>query len=197
AVMKDINELTSRIDSAISAAREKVRKEQQDLLQDHPTRQKRLEKYEQVQTRVREVARPRLKALAEKFGDRVKVSPSVTQSSGSVKFDFQARVARVDLTFAVAPDLDVRNAVVSYNLNIIPILMKFDSHSEFTSPIDDFDADGLANWLDERIIGFVDTFIRLYENEYYSRSEYVTDPVANVRFPKFAAGATLEHNGQT
>ena len=48
-----------------------------------------------------------------------------------------------------------------------------------------------------RNVGFVETFMKLHENEYYTRDQYVEDPVVKVRFPKFAAGATLDHGGQT
>jgi YHS domain-containing protein len=75
--------------------------------------------------------------------------------------------------------------------------MRFESHAEFSTPIETPDLDGLAKWLDDRLVGFVETFMRLHENEYYTKDQYVEDPVVNVRFPKFAAGATLEHGGQT
>jgi len=37
----------------------------------------------------------------------------------------------------------------------------------------------------------------LHENEYYLKEQMVVDPVIGVRFPKFAAGATLEWQGKT
>jgi YHS domain-containing protein len=49
----------------------------------------------------------------------------------------------------------------------------------------------------EWIVKFVEFDVRLHESEVFIRSEYVEDPVAHVKFPKFAAGATLEHNGKT
>jgi YHS domain-containing protein len=43
----------------------------------------------------------------------------------------------------------------------------------------------------------VELYIKINEGELYDKAEYVEDPVAKVKFPKFAAGATLEHGGQT
>ena len=38
---------------------------------------------------------------------------------------------------------------------------------------------------------------QLHENEYYLKEKMVEDPIAKVRFPSFAAAATLEHEGKT
>ena len=59
------------------------------------------------------------------------------------------------------------------------------------------DTAALAKWLDDRIVGFVELYIQIHEGELYDKAEYVEDPVAKVKFPKFAAGATLEQGGQT
>jgi YHS domain-containing protein len=195
--MSDINDLLSRIDSALTAVKDKVKQEQQQRLQDHLERQKRLEQYEKVQAQVVEIARPRLEALAKKAGERVAVTPSVSQSRRSAKFEFKSPRAYLTLTFSVAPDAAVKNVVVEYDLRIVPVLWKVDSHAEFSTPIDALDVDGLTRWLDDRIVGFVELYIKINEGELYDKAEYVEDPVANVKFPKFAAGATLEHGGQT
>jgi hypothetical protein len=198
-IVSDVSELLSRIDRAIGGTQDKVRREQQELLQDNLERQRRLGRYEEVRSKVREIAAPRLKALAERAGERVLgVTPRVTQTTSAVTFDFKAREGFIKLTFTAAPGPDVRDVVVDYDLEIIPVLEKFDSHYEFRSPIEAFDAAGLEKWLDDRIVGFVELYLRLQEKMLaFDRAEYVEDPVANVKFPKFAAGATLEHGGQT
>ena len=40
-------------------------------------------------------------------------------------------------------------------------------------------------------------YLALHENHYYLQDHMVEDPVAKVRFPKFAAAAKLEQNGKT
>ena len=101
------------------------------------------------------------------------------------------------MTVSAFPDRDAKNVAVEYDLQIVPVLTHFESHAAFTTPIDQPDLDGLGRWLDDRIVGFVETFMKLHENEHYTKDQYVEDPVAGVRFPKFAAGATLEKGGQT
>jgi YHS domain-containing protein len=195
--MSDVNDLAVRIDGAITAAKDKAKKEQQEHLQAHLERQKLLKEYDKAQARVVEIAQPRLEALAKRAGERVKVTPSVSQTRRAATLLFRSPKAHMTLTFSVAPDPQVKNAVVQYDLGVVPVLWKFDTHAEFSTPIAAFDADGLARGLDDRILGFVEVFVKIHEGEIYDKAEYVEDPVANVRFPRFAAGATLDHGGQT
>jgi hypothetical protein len=101
------------------------------------------------------------------------------------------------LTFSVVPDRDIKNAVVEYDLGIVPVLWRFDKHAEFSTPVAAPDLDALTRWLDDRIVGFVELYIQIHEGDLYDQAEYIEDPVAGVKFPKFAAGATLEHDGRT
>lgn len=106
-------------------------------------------------------------------------------------------MARIDLRFAVVPDADVRNLIFSYDLEIIPILMKFDSRDETEFPLDSVDKAALGKWFDDRIVSFVKTYLSLHENQYYLKGHMVEDPIAKVQFPKYAAGATLDVAGKT
>lgn len=195
--MSDVNSLVNRIEGAFTQVKEKVKQEQQELLRDHQARQERLKGYEKAQARVVELARPRLEALAKRAGERVKVTPTVSQTYRKAAFEFRSSRAWITLTFEVSPDYPVENVVVESELSVVPKLWDFDSHAEFRTPVGAVDADGLTTWLDDRIVGFVELFIRIHEGELYDTAEYVEDPVARVKFPKFAAGATLEHGGQT
>ncbi len=62
---------------------------------------------------------------------------------------------------------------------------------------DAIDREAIANWVDDRLVDFVKTYLSLHENEWYLKDHMVVDPVADVRFPKFAAAATIELEGKT
>ena len=111
--------------------------------------------------------------------------------------EFGSKLARILLRFAVSPDADARKLVVTYDVEILPVLMKFDSHRELELPLDAVDNAQLAQWLDDRIVDFVHTYLALHENEYYLKEQMVEDPIAKVRFPSFAAAATLEYERKT
>jgi YHS domain-containing protein len=189
--------LAERIDAEIAAAFERVEQLKSQKVEDYQGHQQRLEKFDQLLEELREVWRPRLDALAKKFGERVNVQPQVDPGRRSARFKFKSELANIDLRFAVAPDPDVRNVIFTYDLQIVPILMKFDSHDEILFPLDAVDKEALGQWLDDRIVSFVKTYLSLHENQYYLKGHMVEDPVAKVKFPKYAAGATLEQGGKT
>ena len=112
-------------------------------------------------------------------------------------FKFQSELARINLRFSVLTDEQVRNAIFQYDLEILPIFIEFESHDELRMPVDNIDREALENWIDNRIITFVKTYVELHQNTYYLQEHLVEDPIAKVRFPKYAAGAKLDWNGKT
>jgi YHS domain-containing protein len=195
--MADVSSLMDRIDAAFSAASEREQQLKEQQVHAFHERQQRLEQFARLMDDLRDVWRPRLEALAEKFGKRVQVQPVIEPGRRSASFAFQSELARIDLRFAVSPDADVRNVIFTYDLRIVPILMKFDSHDEIAFPLEAVDHTALGNWIDDRIVSFVKTYLSLQENQYYLRGHMVEDPVAKVQFPKYAAGAVLEADGKT
>jgi YHS domain-containing protein len=195
--MSDVNELVARIDGAFFAVKDKAKQQQQRELQSFQDRQKLLGEYEKVQAKIVEIAKPRLEALAKRAGERAKVTPAVSQTRRTATFEFKSPKAFITLSFSVVPDQLVQNAVVESELKVVPVLWKFDSHSEFRTPIGAIDAAGLTKWLDDRILSFVNLYIEIHESEIYEKADLVEDPIAKLKFPKFAAGATLEKGGQT
>lgn len=195
--MADINQLLNRIDAAISASEQKIHSFQNQQLEAHAGRQQRLEQFAALQNRLGPIWRPRLELLAKRFGEKVKVTPTVLPSRRSATFSFSSELARIELRFSVFTDADVRKAIFCYDLEILPILMRFDSHSQLEFPLDAVDEEALGNWMDDRIVSFVNTYLSLHENAYYLKGHMVEDPVAHVQFPKYAAAATVEAGGQT
>jgi YHS domain-containing protein len=194
--MPDIASLASRIDAEFSAVEDKVKKFQAGQVEEHKQRQKRLEQLDKVLDQLRDVWRPRLELLVNKFGDKVQTTPRIVPSTREVTFSFQSRLARVRLKFSATTDRDVQKVVLSYDLEIIPILMRFKSHDEVEFPVDAVDKEAVAKWFDDRIVDFVQTYFSMGENEIYLKDYMVEDPIAHVRFPKMAAAATLEWQGK-
>jgi YHS domain-containing protein len=170
---------------------------QEGLVQEFRARQERLAALEPRLEQLREIIRPRLEALAARFGDRVKVSPKIEHGRREATFEVQSELARIQLGFSVAPDAEARQLIFGYDLHVLPVLAQFEKHAEIAFPIDNVDEEALANWLDERILTFVRTYLSLQENQFYLKDHMVTDPVARVSFPKHAAGATLDLRGRT
>lgn len=195
--MPDINTLANQIDAEFSAIAEKAKKAQVDQLAGHKERQQRLQQLSKVFDEMSEIWRPRLELLTKKFGERVKVTPRIVPSTREASFEFQSNLARIRVKFSAHTDRDVQKLILSYDLDIIPVLTRFAPHAEIEFPLNRIDKEAAAKWMDERIVEFVRTYLALGENEWYLKEQMVEDPIAQVRFPKQAAGATLQWSGQT
>jgi len=194
--MPDINSLASRIDAEFSAVEEKIKKFQIEGVEAHKQRQQRLEQLGKVFDQLRDIWKPRLELLVKKFEGRIQVAPRIVPSTREVTFDFQSRLAHVRLKFSAFTDRDIQKLILNYDLEIIPILMRFQHHDELEFPLDKVDKEAVAKWFDDRIVDFVQTYFSMGENEIYLKDYMVEDPIAHVRFPRQAAATTLEMHGQ-
>ena len=195
--MSDVSVLLERIDAEFSALEGKIKRAQGEKVQEHQERQNRLKTFKRELGSLPEVWGPRLDALMERFGEYAKAAPRLESTSRAVTMDFTTELARIHLRLSATTDHDVRNLVLSYDLEILPALMQFDSHQQAQWPIDAIDREAIGAWVDDRIVSFVRTYLSLHENEYYMKEHMVSDPVAGVRFPKYAAAATVDVGGKT
>ena len=195
--MSDVAVLLERIDAEFSALEGKIKRAQGEKLQEHQERQKRLAKFKEELDTLPDVWRPRLEALVERFGDHAKVAPRLESTSRAVTMDFESELARIRLRLSATTDQDIRHLILTYDLEILPSLMQFDTHQQAQWPIDAIDREAIGDWVDDRLVSFVKTYLSLHENEYYLKEHMVRDPVAGVRFPKYAAAATVDVGGKT
>jgi YHS domain-containing protein len=195
--MTATSELTTRLDAEFSAAEKRLDQSRAQYAQEYHDRRTRLEQFERTVDELRTVWEPRLDALVKKFGSRVNVRPTVEPGRRSATFNVQSELARITLRLSVSPDAEVRKLIFTYDVEILPILMKFDSHAVLEQPLDGVNRAKLAEWIDDHLVDFVRTYLALHQNPYYLQDHMVEDPVARVRFPKFAAAAQLEQNGKT
>jgi len=195
--MGDIRNLIDRIDAEFSELDDKIKHAQAEGLEQHRERQRRLNAFERRLEQLSDIWRPRLHALLARFGDRAKVTPHLVASSREAEIDFQSELARIRLRLSATTDHDVRKLILDYDLEIIPVLTQFDSHAQAEWSLEALDDVAIGAWIDDRIVSFVKTYLSLHENEYYLKDHMVEDPVAGVRFPKFASAGSVDFDGKT
>ena len=196
--MADVAQLTSRIDAEFADVQKKIETFQKQAEQEYEAREKRYrEQFLPALHRLNEVLRPRLHVLLDRFKDKVHLTPVVAEHTRQVTFKFDSRMARIELTFRVSHDAPVRNLVFDQTLEVLPILMQFDKHSSLTVPLDKIDEEQITKWLDDRIVAFIQTFLAIHQNQYYQKDSLVTDPVAGIEMPRYAAKCTLESGGRS
>lgn len=193
------SDLTARLKAEFSAAETRITQFQQQAEHSYEEMQVRYEKFQQIRAQVGEVARPKIESLLEMFPKvETKLIPHRQGREVIVSFEKTPDcLAHVQLKLAATCDEDVRNVIASYDLEILPIFLKFDSHHELSQPIETCSVDKIASWIDDRLVEFVRTYLSLQFVDQYQRDNMVTDPIALQRFPKNFAKGTADYHGNT
>lgn len=196
--MAELKSLTERIDAEFAGFQENTEHFQVAAKSEYEARESRFRnQFLPASKQIVEVIRPRLQLLVDRFKDRVNVKPIVTEHMREVEMKFDSPLARIALTFSLSHDAEVKNLVFDQTLKILPILMQFDDHSSLTMPLDKIDECAITKWFDDRIVGFIQAVAAMHQNQYYLKDHMVTDPIAGVQMPKYAAKTTLEVGGKT
>jgi YHS domain-containing protein len=196
--MADVSQLTSRIDAEFADVQKKIETFQQQAQDEYAAREKRYqEQFLPALQRMPDLLRPRLQVLVDRFKDKVQVQPVVAEGTRAVAFKFDSRMARIELTFRVSHDAQVKNLVFDQTLEVLPILLQFDKHASLTVPLDKIDEGQITQWFDDRIVALIKTFLAVHQNQYYQKDSLVTDPVAGIEMPRYAAKCILESGGKT
>jgi YHS domain-containing protein len=195
--MSTVESLMTRLQSEIDASKGRMEKARTETVQKGKERDARLAQFAQVCERLRGIWKPRIEAFAAKFGEKVQVKPTVTPAQRDVRMTFVSDLASVNLRLTACTDVDVKNLVMDYQLDIIPILMDYEKSSKAEFPLDKVDDAAVGKWIDDRLVAFVRTYLSMHENEWYLKATMVDDPIAKVRFPKHAAAGSLERGGKT
>jgi YHS domain-containing protein len=192
--MADLTSLLQRIDAEVNVAKQQAQTVLQDAGAAFEQRKRGFESFLQQVGRVREIAKPRLEALAQHF--KFDATPKPSEHEPGVELCFDSELAKVNLKLAATHDAAVKNLYVDYDLRILPIFIKFEPHSRFEAPIDALDEAKFEQWLDDRLVDFAKTYLEIQTNSYYQKDHLVTDPVAQIQFPKIYTQVTAEKNGQ-
>src|SRR5690242_1023177 len=96
-IMPDVSSLASRIDAEFTAVEEKAKRIHAERIQEQKERQQRLERLNKVFDELRDIWKPRLELLVEKFGSLVEAKPRIEPSTREATFTFQSKQAHVQL----------------------------------------------------------------------------------------------------
>lgn len=196
--MATLDDFSSRLDAEFGMLSAGIEHRRSEFDLEYEQRQQRFAKeFVPAVAKVREIFAPRSEALIARFKDIIHVQADVRDDFSKIAFSFDSSLARVTLRFDFVHDEEVRKIILVYDLEILPILMKFDNHSTLELPLADVDEQAVTEWLETRMISFIRTFVELNENQVYLNDQMVDDPVARIRMPKAVARETLRFEGQT
>lgn len=103
--------------------------------------------------------------------------------------------ATVTFTIEVVPGKRPTELTIRSDIEILPMLMEFPRSEENVFSINDPN-ENVGSWVEEKILGFVDTYLRLETHPLYQKDNLVTDPICGMRLSVVAATNKLERHGQ-
>lgn len=140
---------------------------------------------------------PRMEELNRHF-DHGKIEVLQSDSCSSCICDF-AHIPRFPATVSLSISLlpvDNAHFIARYDLTILPVLMEYTSNAEEVFCLTG-NEDVLASWTEDRIIDFIDTYLRLETHPFYQKDNSVLDIVCGMRIPSTSAIGSIDRDGRT
>ena len=103
--------------------------------------------------------------------------------------------ARFD--FTVSRDAQCETLIVVSSLEILPAFFPFEGRTRLALPLGRVNDDAVAAWVDERLVWFVRTYLRVEAADQYDTKDLTTDPVCGMRINRLYAAGRSEFDGQT
>jgi len=150
----------------------------------------------QVATRLTStVIQPRLEILAGYFSN---ASPTRDEPTGhcSYWFGYTERFpASTKVDVAVEHDTRFEKVAVCYEAFMVPVFIKLTEHDKLMLLLDEVKDDVVANWVEERLLEFLDAYLQIDRGGDDFSDEAATDPVCGMRINRSSAAASDSYRG--
>jgi YHS domain-containing protein len=142
------------------------------------------------------VIRPRVEKLKDHFANASLPEARNSRHTCHCEFANCPRFpATVGLEFGVTRDAEATTVLVQYDLEILPVFIRFEAHDQHCMTLEAVNEDEVTTWVEDKILGFVDTYLKLETADPYQSENMVTDPVCGMRLNKSCAPASTEYGG--
>lgn len=142
------------------------------------------------------VVHPRMEELPRHFDNA-----AITDHHGDTDFHCVCKFfhtprfpATVSLNIGLLPGESSLKA--RYDLEILPVLMEYKRDEEKSFPLD-YSDEAIGMWVEEKIVEFIDTYLRLETHPLYQKDNIVIDPVCGMQISAIAATSRIESLGRT
>ena len=182
--MEDLKQLENEIRVKLAFSTDRRQSEQESSARKTEEGELRREAYQSAARQLMgSVIRPRIEKVMAFFPNAL-LSPaeSDTESQWCCRFQKTAEFpASTKLSFLVSPDTAIENAIVTYELEILPIYFKFPGHDQIVTPIACLFDGRIAAWVDAKLLGFVDVYLQLQTHDQYQKSYEETEPACGMQ----------------
>ena len=196
--MEEKTRLTERILHCFEQHRQELAEKQQQLDENMKTL---LEQKDRLavgaKRRIDTVVFPMMQELLQHFDNGKVVVQQGDDYFGCVcEFAHTPRFpATVSFSIALLPGNETSYTARS-DVNILPVLMEYNRNREALFPFEGDDKT-LSSWVGDRIIEFIDIYLRLETHPLYQKDNVVIDIVCGMHIPFTAATSSVVHDGRT
>jgi YHS domain-containing protein len=147
---------------------------------------------------MQEMIRPRMEKLKTAFDNARMSETRCSRHNCCCQFEHTERFpATASLEIGVTRDGEIKTVILQSQMEIIPVFFPLEGRDQLASPLDNFDEERVATWVETNILRFLDAYLRLETSDAYQEENIVTDPVCGMRVNKAFAPAHMTHGGQT
>jgi hypothetical protein len=190
--MNDLKELERKLREKLALVTEKRQAAEVTTERNIEASDRRLDAYKRAARQLMTaIIRPRIAKVMSFFPNAL-LSPAETDTESQWCCRFQRTAeypASTKLSFFVSPDAGFENVLVTYDLEILPIYFRFQGHDQLVVPLDGVHAASVADWIDAKLLGFVDAYVRTQTVKQYQLSGPFPEPSPNSRPQPNAVGA--------
>lgn len=193
--MSALVEFASRVEAQLNAATREPHWETEEAERYMAAVAARRQRFEQLASRLIEtVVQPRLETLAGYFSNT-----SLTKEPAgrcSCWFGYCERFpASTKIALAVEHDVRFEKVAVCYEASMMPVIIKLNDRDKMTLPLDEVSDDAVADWVEQRLLEFLDAYLRIDRGCDDFDEEAATDPVCGMRITRSAAVASDSYQG--
>jgi YHS domain-containing protein len=197
AIMASLEEMDRRIKDKLALSEERRHSQHDHVRQRMSELEDRLARYTNIADRLMgAIIRPRMEKLASHFENARSPQERNSRHGCAYRFEHTPRFpATVTFEVGVTRDGEARTVEVQSTLIIVPSYFAHDGCDRLVLPLNEVDDEKVADWVEEKIIAFADTYLRLETADSYQATNVAIDPVCGMAVNKAHAPATLEHGG--
>ena len=144
---------------------------------------------------VHQICEPRLRVVAGKFANAgpVRVNAGLRCSCD---FGYSDRFpAHTSAALTVGHDACIENVEVLYEVNIIPVFLKYDRFDKLSFRVGELAPSIVIQWVEARLITFIKTYLSVAAADKVQASAVAIDPVCGMRLCRQPGTAHTEFRG--
>ena len=196
--MADLDQFSRQIESRLSGARREPAWQPVEVAQFMVDIESRRKSFDELAPRlIRSIICPRMKLLASYFLnaelDRIEHRDRCRCSFGYC----ERFPATVSVEISIEHDERIEMLLLRYEVAMYPIFQKFEAHDKLPVLMQEVNEQAIIEWVEHKLLGFVETYLRIDKGDDSFEDEVAIDPVCNMRIGRSSAKAQLDYAGHS